>query len=101
VQTFDPYTIQTRYVPREDGTATLVRFQHVGAVVDVCKELHNSGMHGTKGTKHVASVPSVVIEHYCNTHQITLREFMQDKEHKRRLLNSPEFADFRVWPGKV
>lgn len=93
--------IETRYFDHGDEGGVVVRHQHVGSAVDTCKELHNIGMHGSKDVKHVASVPVVVVEHYCNVNGITLREFSQNPEHKRRFLNDPAFADFRIWPGKV
>lgn len=91
----------TRYVDHGDEGATIVRHQIVGPTIDAIKELHNSGQHGSKDRKHVASVPAVVIEHYCNTQGITLREFMVNPEHVRRFLNDPANRDFRVWPGRI
>lgn len=93
--------ITTRYFDHGDEGAVIVRHQVVGPTIDAIKELHNSGMHGTKDAKHVASVPQVVIEHYCNTQGVTLAEFMRNREHQRRFLNDPAHKDFRVWPGRI
>lgn len=93
--------ITTRYFDHGDDGAVIVRHQIVGPTVDAVKELHNSGMHGTRNTRHLASVPTVVIEAYCNQRGITLREFAANPEHARAFLNDPAHADFRVWPGRV
>lgn len=95
------FDVTTRYIDHGDEGAVIVRHQVVGPTIDAIKELHNSGMHGTKDTKHVASVPKVVIEAYCQQQGITLREFMRNPEHPRRFLNDPAHADFRVWPGRI
>lgn len=94
-------SVSTRYIENSDGTAQIVRGQLVGAAVDACKELHNTGLHGSKDMRHLASVPPVVVEHYCNVWGIDLKEFIRNPEHARRMLNSPEFADFRIAPGQV
>ena len=93
--------IRTTWHDHGDEGAVIVRSGLVGGVVDMCKELHNTGMHGTKDTKHLASVPALVVEHYCNVNGIKLQEFMRDSAHIKRLLNDPAFADFRIWPGQV
>lgn len=101
MQPLTPQTVSTSYVEDADGSAHIVRGQLVGPIVDVCKELHNSGLHGSKEARHVASVPSVVVEHYCTVRGIDLREFIRNPEHQRQLLNSPEFSDFRIAPGRI
>jgi len=95
-----PDAVRTGYVEEGDDVH-IVREQLTGPILDACAELRNSGMHGSKDMRHVASVPHVVVEHYCNVNGIDLREFMANPEHARRLLNSPEFSDFRVAPGRV
>lgn len=97
----DPYAPVTRYFDHGDEGGVVVREQLVGPVVDVCKELHHAGLHGTKDRKHVASVPVIVIEHFCKVRGITLSTFMRDQHLKRQFLDSPEFADFRIWPGRM
>lgn len=91
----------TRYFDHGDEGAVIVRHQIVGPTIDAIKELHNTGMHGTKDTKHVASVPGIVIEAYCQQRGITLNEFMRNREHVRAFINDPAHADFRVWPGRI
>lgn len=93
--------ITTRYIDHGDEGAVIVRHQVVGPALDAIAELHNSGMHGTKDTKHVASVPQVVIEDYCTRRGITLAEFVRNREHQRAFLNDPAHAAFRVWPGRI
>ena len=93
--------ITTRYIDHGDEGAVVVRHQLVGATIDAIKELHNSGMHGTKNGRYLGSVPRIVIEAYCTQRGITVKEFIRNPEHARTFLNDPAHADFRVWPGRV
>lgn len=93
--------VRTGYIENADGTGHIVREQLVAPIVDTCKELHNAGLHGSKSARHLASIPAVVVEHYCNVNGITLGEFMQNHEHTRRIINDPAFADFRIAPGRI
>ncbi|KPF66116.1 hypothetical protein IP84_17025 [beta proteobacterium AAP99] len=85
----------------QDDKLVLSREQYVKDIVDYAKARHNEGFHGTSDFKLMAVVPNVVIEHYCNVNQITLHEFINNKEHIKRLVNSPEFSDLRVAPGRM
>lgn len=51
--------------------------------------------------KHAISLPMVFVEQYINDHGITPHEFEVNPEHLRRIMNSSEFAAFRIWQGKV
>jgi hypothetical protein len=93
--------IQTRYFDHGDEGAVIVRHQLIGDTIDAIKELHNTGLHGTKDVKYLGSVPGIVIEEYCKQRGITVREFVKNPEHARAFLNDPAHKDFRVWPGKV
>jgi len=95
-----PDTVHTSYVEDGDG-AHIVRGQLIGPILDVCAELRNSGMHGAKDMRHVASVPNAVIEYYCNVAGISLREFFCNPEHAKRFLNDPDNSGFRVAPGRI
>ena len=91
---------QERWIEQDDKL--VYQRQQVGlqSIVDHAKALSNEGFHGAKDFKHVAKIPEIVIDHYCQTNQITMREFIANPEHIARLVNSPEFADFRIAPGK-
>ena len=70
-------------------------------IVDMARALHNEGAHGSSEMRHVARIPNVIIERYCNDHGVTYEEFCGNAEHKRRVLNDPALAHFRIWPGRV
>lgn len=90
----------TRVIERVDDTV-VVRHQNVGAILDGIAERRAVGAIGKPDFRHAATVPEVVIEHYCNVNGVSFSEFCRNPEHMRRLLNSPEFADLRIWQGKL
>jgi hypothetical protein len=91
----------TRYVDHGDEGAVIVRGQFVAPIVDDAKERHNAGYWGPKDWRHVARIPNILVEHYCNINGVTLREFVANPEHMKRLCNDSGFADVRIWPGKL
>jgi hypothetical protein len=56
---------------------------------------------GSAEMKHAMRLPMVFVEKYINEHGITLHEFEVNPEHLKRIMNSSEFAAFRIWQGKV
>jgi hypothetical protein len=92
--------VHGRWVENDDG-AQVVREQYVGDIRDYCIARHNEGHHGDKDMKLMASFPAVVIEHYCNVNGITFREWMNNPEHVKRMVNDPALADFRIAPGRM
>ena len=90
-----------RWVEHGDEKALVVTEQYVGDIRDNCIAMQNEGKHGSKDMKLAGSIPTAIVDHYCAVNQISLREFMRNGEHWRRLLYSPEFADFRVYPGRL
>lgn len=85
-----------------EGTLTHIeRVQDCTPIADYAKAQHNAGFHGTSELKHAARIPNVIIEKYCNDHNIEFSEFMRNREHMRRVLNDPSLKAFRIWPGKV
>lgn len=93
--------IHSRDVEHGDEGSVLVREQYVGDIRDHCIARHNEGHHGTKDMRLMASLPVVVIEHYCNINQVSFREFMNNPEHVKRMVNDPALADFRIAPGRM
>jgi hypothetical protein len=85
----------------EDGALISGTTQDCTPIADYTKALHNAGIHGSSDWKHAATVPLVMIEKYCNDNGITYRDFSVSREHKKRLLNDPALAAFRVWKGRV
>lgn len=92
--------VQTR-MGQIDGKTVFQRTQDCDPIVDRCKALHNEGHHGTSEMRHVASIPLVIVERYCNDNGITFPEFMNGQEHIKRLCNDPDLSYFRVAPGHV
>ena len=84
-----------------DGAMTVQRTQECTPIAERAKALHREGYHGSKDMKLAATIPSVMVEAYCNTKCITFAEFMQNKEHIRNMLNDPALAHFRVWKGAI
>ena len=93
--------VHTRWVDHGDEGPVIVREQYVGDIRDHCIARHNEGHHGLKDFKLMASLPSVLIEHYINTNGITMREFMKNPEHVKRMVNDPALSDFRIAPGRM
>lgn len=89
---------------KEEGDALVIQRRQTGiaAHVDYCRARANEGHHGpAKDFQLKASIPAIVVEHYCQVNGITLREFLKNREHVRRLINDPAFADFRIAPGRM
>ena len=75
--------------------------QDVEPILEFCKAQHNAGHHGSSEMRHVAEVPYIVVESYCQRAGITLHEFMNDQVHIKRVLDSPDNSLFRIWKGKL
>ena len=93
-------TVSTRF-HFDDGKMITQRTQDCTPIAERAKALHNEGLHGSSDFKHAASIPAVIVESYCNQHNIDFAEFMGNKEHIKRLCNDPTFSQFRVWPGRL
>lgn len=77
------------------------RTQDCTPIAEHAQALHNEGLHGSSDFKHAAKIPLVFVEDYCNRNNLQLSEFMQNKEHIRRVVNDPALAHFRIWKGKL
>lgn len=84
-----------------DDDMTQERLQDVEPILDSCAHLRSVGEVGSKEMKHAIRLPMVLVEKYINDHAITPHEFEVNPDHLRRMINSPEFSAFRIWPGKV
>ena len=89
------------YMALEDGNLITGTVQDCTPYVERAQALHREGFHGSSEMKHAAEIPFVIIEKYCNDHNITLRDFMRGEEHITRMCNDPSLAAFRIWPGKL
>lgn len=84
-----------------DGGLVTGTVQDCTPIAEYTKALHNSGFTGSADMKLAASVPMVMVEKYCNDNGVAYADFMCSQEHKKRLLNDPALAHFRVWKGRV
>lgn len=85
----------------EDGNLITGTVQDCTPILERAQALHREGQHGSSEMKHAASFPAVLVEKYCNDNGITFHEFMNGKEHVKRMLNDPSLSYFRIWAGKV
>jgi len=90
----------TRFLVADDKIA-IQRVQDCTGIMESAKRLQAEGAHGSSELRHVARVPAVIVERYCNDNKITFGEFLRDQKHHARLLNDPDLAYFRVSPEKV
>lgn len=75
--------------------------QDVEPILEFCKAQHNAGFHGSSEMRHVAEIPAIVVESYCQKAGITLHDFMSDQTHIRRILENPDNSLFRIWKGRL
>lgn len=93
-------TISTKVADIE-GRTYFGRSQDCSAIVEDVKARQSHGMTGSSEMKHAARIPTIVVEKYCNDHDISFHEFMANREHIRRVLNDPSLSAFRIWRGQV
>lgn len=91
----------TGKVLREEDRLISVSSQDCTAIANDAKARHNEGLYGSSDVKHVARLPQVIVEKYCNDNKIKLNEFMGDPVHIKRLVMNPDNAMFRIWPGNL
>lgn len=53
----------------------------------------------SKEMRHVARIPMVIVEKYLNTAGVSMREFMIDSTHIKRMLKDPELRYFMTNPA--
>jgi hypothetical protein len=71
------------------------------AVADHCKALSSAGLTGDKEMRHLATIPGILIQQYCNDNGVTFAQFMRQPEHANRMLNDPALSAFRIHKGRV
>ena len=75
--------------------------QDCTTILERAQAMNREGYHGSGELKLAATLPLVIVERYCNDNGITFEQFMQGREHIKRMLNDPDLSYFRIWPGKV
>lgn len=99
----DHLGLQTIIHKSQDGSDSIIfeSKQDVEAILNNAKARHNEGFTGSSDMKHAAKFPMILVDKYCNDHNITMHEFLGNKEHIRRMLNDPSLSHFRIWKGAV
>lgn len=85
----------------QDGALITGTTQDCTPYAERAQAMQAAGLHGSRDMRLAASVPAVLVERYCNQAGIDMAEFNSSKDHKRRLLNDPALAAFRIWPGRI
>ena len=93
--------VHTKLVDHGKEGAMIVREQYVGDIVENCTARRNEGYHGFKDFRLMASIPPLIIENYCTVTQVSFREFMNNPEHIRRIVNDSTYSVFRIAPGRM
>lgn len=93
--------VLTQYHVDSDDRLIVNRVQDVEPILERAKALHNDSRFGTKDYRHLASLPKVLVEDYCNRAGITFADFMEDEAHVKRMLTDPSLSYFRVHKGGV
>lgn len=84
-----------------DGNMVVQRTQDCTAILEQCKTQQREGRTGTSEMKLAAKLPYVIVENYCNQHNLEFSEVIQNPVHIKRMLNDPALSGFRVWEGRV
>ena len=94
--------IQTKAILDDLGGNLIVnRIQDVEPIVNDAAARRQVGAVGSSDMKLAATIPQVIVEQYMATNGITFREFCQNDEHVKRMLNDPALSAFRVWEGRA
>ena len=95
--------VQTRIHRHNDGQGgiTFERFQDCTGIAENAKRQQLEGVTGSADMKLAATLPFVMVEAYMNTNNLTMHEFLNNKDHIKRMCNDPSLEHFRVWKGKL
>lgn len=95
--------VETRFHQINDaGDFAITRHQDVSKYLDFAKGVRNDDNLKQSGDmKLAAEFPDVIVENYLSTNGITFREFLDNPEHVKRMLNDPALSGFRIWEGRI
>jgi hypothetical protein len=94
----------TEFITNPDKDETVVTHtERFDGLLELNAEMRNTGQYFDDPNygKHVANIPGIIIEGYCLRNGVSWAEFFADQKHIKAILNDPQFAYFRVAPGKV
>lgn len=98
----DPFwNVRTDVLWDEVLGVVVKRTEWFPGLLDAVKHLHNTGQHGARDMRCLMHVPGVVIEEWCERQRIAFDEFSRSDELRRRFINDPDNAAFRVWKGRA
>ncbi len=70
--------------------------EHLAKIRQVTDGVSESG-----DFRYAGTIPDVIVEKYCNERGISYAEFVNNREHHRRILNDPNYSKLRVWKGRL
>lgn len=87
----------------EDEKLVIERKADVQPVLDEIQKIRQvtDGRSKSGELIHVARIPAIAVEQYCNMVGITFREFIIDDTHVTRLLNDNDYKHLRIWEGRA
>lgn len=79
------------------------RVQDCEPIVDEVKLIKETsdGRGDTSLGYHVGRIPAVIVEQYMKFAGITFHEFVINKDHIHRIMNNPDYKQFRIFEGKI
>lgn len=89
---------QRFHFDEQTGATIIESVQDCEPIMEQAKRLSREGIHGSSEMRHVARLPFVIVEKYCNEHGITYQEWNKNPVHVERMLADPDLAYFRVAP---
>jgi len=86
----------------EDDRLIISATQDCTPIAERAKALHNAGLYGSNEMRHVASLPRVIVEKYCNDTGVSFAEVMGNPQvHIKRICENPDNDAFRIWKGRL
>lgn len=99
--------VETKYhYDHTEDRLYIERVQDIEPIIEANKrQMNEHNGHESSRWKgefhHVARIPEVVIEKWCNENGFTYADFIRDRSISKRFLNDPSNALFRTKPGKL
>ena len=82
---------------------TIQRVQDCEPIIQEIKDKKqfSDGRGDTSLGYHVGRIPAIVVEQYLKHAGITFNEFCTDTAHIHRIMNNPDYKQFRIFEGKI
>jgi hypothetical protein len=88
-----------KVVDRSTGKIAIERVQDVEDIIENNKRLQNEPQPHLNGFHHIADIPCIFIEKWCNEKGITYRELMSDDGFEsvvKKMLRDPDYMWLRT-----